>query len=434
MSDSDRLQALNRLIGALVPANRFYAAKLKGAGLEGGVTSLDEFSLRMPFTTKQEIVDDQRAHPPFGSNLTYRLARYTRFTQTSGTSGAPLRWLDTPESWSWMLDCWTRVFAEAGVNPGDRIYFAFSFGPFLGFWTAFESAARLGCLCIPGGGLSSGARLRAILDNSVEHLCCTPTYALRLGLFAEQERIDLRAGRVRTIIVAGEPGGGVPATRARIAALWNGVRVFDHHGMTEIGPVSHECADEPGSLCVIDSAYLAEVVDPRTGAAPADGCAGELVLTNLGRTGSPLLRYRTGDMVRMTRRDGRNILHGGILGRVDDMVIVRGVNVYPTAVEQILRGCPDLAEYQVKVRESEAQAELEVVIEPTVECPDPPAMAARLESDLRDVLALRIPVSIAPPGALPRFEMKAQRWQRAPAPRGPACSERTSCAECDSTE
>ena len=418
MTGTDQLQKLNRLLAALTSDNRFYAEKLQRAGLARGVASLDEFFQRMPLTTKLELVADQLAHPPYGTNLTFPPDRYTRFTQTSGTSGTPLRWLDTPESWSWMVDCWVDVLRAAGVQPGERVYFAFSFGPFLGFWLAFEAAARFGCLCLPGGGLSSAARLQAIIDNQVDHLCCTPTYALRLGHFAQQEKLDLTKSRVRTLIVAGEPGGSVPATRGRIEALWPGARVFDHHGMTEIGPVTYEVA--PGTLAILDAAYLAEVLNPA-----ADG-TGELVLTNLGRTGSPLLRYRTGDLVKLVRRDGHTLLEGGIRGRVDDMVIVRGANIYPTAIEQIVRSCPHVAEYRVAVREVDAMTELEITLEPTPECLDPRAMAEKLAGEMQTVLALRIPVVLAAPGSLPRFEFKSQRWQR-----DPGCRQRASCADCD---
>ncbi|MEI7956261.1 MAG: phenylacetate--CoA ligase family protein, partial [Verrucomicrobiota bacterium] len=155
MMGTVQLQKLNRLLAALTPDNRFYAEKLQRAGLAKGVGSIEAFIERMPLTTKADLVADQLAHPPYGTNLTFSPDRYTRFTQTSGTSGMPLRWLDTPESWSWMVDCWTEVLRAAGVRSGERVYFAFSFGPFLGFWLAFEAAQRLGCLCLPGGGLSS---------------------------------------------------------------------------------------------------------------------------------------------------------------------------------------------------------------------------------------------------------------------------------------
>lgn len=401
--EAAQLQKLRGLLSAILPGNRFYARKIADC-LE--IESLTEFTARVPFTKKAELVEDHRAHPPYGSNLTFALEKYTRFNQTSGTAGTPLRWLDTPQSWAWMLGCWDEVFEAADVKPGTRIFFAFSFGPFLGFWTAFESAARRGNLCIPGGGLSSEGRLRAIWDNAATTLCCTPTYAIRLGETAREA--GLQNSPVQTIIVAGEPGGSIPGVRACIENLWPGARVFDHHGMTEIGPVTYECPARPGVLHVIESAYFAEIVVPNGGA--ADEC-GELVLTNLGRTGSPLLRYRTGDLVRRGASPcacGRHdlALEGGILGRADDMIIVRGVNVFPGAVEEIVRGFSEVLEYRVEVDERGALPELRLQIETDAG----EIIAQRLEDALRAALSLRIPVECVPQNSLPRFEMKAKRW------------------------
>lgn len=406
--ESDQLRKLNDLLRAIVPANPFYTKKLKVG--PGTLASLCEFAERIPFTTKQEIVDDQAAHPPFGTNLTFPLDQYTRFSQTSATTSQPMRWLDTPESWAWMLDCWEEVFRAAGMNKGDRVFFAFSFGPFIGFWLAFESAQRLGCLCIPGGGMSSAARLNAIISNGATVLCCTPTYALRLAEVAREQRIDLSTSRVKVLIVAGEPGGSIPATRAAISKAWNGARVFDHHGMTEIGPVTHELPGSQCTLAVIESAYIAEVIDPKTDRDIETGQVGELVLTNLGRVGSPLLRYRTGDMVRKAFIDGRLVLDGGILGRVDDMVIVRGTNIYPSAVEAVIRGFGQVTEYRAQVTRAGALNELTVTIEPSADCTAPAELANEVENALRAAFLVRIPVSSAPAGSLPRSEMKAQRW------------------------
>ena len=413
-----QLERLGGLIDAIVPANRFYSAKLEPTGLARGVASLDAFTAQMVFTTKDELVADQLAHPPYGTNLTFPIERYTRFNQTSATTGTAMRWLDTPESWDGMLDNWRQVYEAATVGPADRLLFAFSFGPFLGFWTAFEAATRLGCLCLPAGGMSSTARLETILANEVTVLCCTPTYAIRLAEVAEAEGVDLSASRVRLVIVAGEPGGAVPAVRARIEGAWPGARVFDHHGMTEVGPVSFECPARPGVLHVIEEAYLPEIVDPVTDGPTLPGESGELVLTTLTRTGSPLLRYRTGDLVRAaTERPcvcGRYemSLVGGILGRTDDMVLVRGVNVYPGAVDQIVRRRPEVAEYRVDVRTERAMTELRVSVEPTPDCSDRAGLARTVAEDLRDAFSLRIPVEAVEPGGLPRFEMKARRWVR----------------------
>ena len=368
--EARQLEQLRSLTAELFPANKFYSHKLSSGGVTFDIASLPDFSERFPFTTKAELSEDQLAYPPFGTNLTYPLARYIRYHQTSGTRGAPLRWLDTAESWEWMLENWTEILRVAGVQPADRLYFAFSFGPFIGFWLAFESASRLGCLCVPGGGLSSAARLGAIIDTGITVLCCTPTYALRLAEVAAQEKIDLGRANVRTLIVAGEPGGSIPSVRSRVEQLWRGARIFDHHGMTEVGPVTYECPARPGMLHVIESAYFAEIVEPGSARPLAAGQTGELVLTPLGRNGSPLLRYRTGDLVKSDGESARSGgqcacgrfelgLEGGILGRVDDMVVVRGVNVFPGAVEEIVRSCPGVAEYQVQINKDRALTELD---------------------------------------------------------------------------
>ena len=405
----DQLHKLRALLSA-IGNNPFYSAKLRGASAGSELASL-------PFTIKQELIEDQLAHPPYGSNLTYSLDRYTRFSQTSATTtGNPMRWLDTPESWDWMIHNWTRVYQAGGVGAGDRIFFAFSFGPFLGFWVAFESATRMGCLAIPGGGLRSAARLRAIIETSVTVLCCTPTYAMRLAEAAGEEDIDLSTAKVRTIIVAGEPGGSVAAVRSRISKLWHGARVVDHHGMTEIGPVSYGCPQRPEVLHIMEESYIAEVIDPESGSPAPRGVTGELVLTNLGRLGSPLLRYRTSDMVQAALEDRCECgsydlaLNGGILGRTDDMLVVRGVNVYPGAVDNILRGFEAVSEYRVAIQNHRSLPELSIQVEPTPGSASDSSLRHRLEAALTNAFALRIPVSLVPPGSLPRFEMKARRW------------------------
>ena len=409
-----QLARLRELLGAVRPSNAFYETKLGPAGIDDSVASLDAFRANCPFTTKSELAADHQANPPYGSNLTYPVEHYTRSHQTSGTSGAPLRWLDTPESWQWMIDNWCDIFRAAGVSAADRIFFAFSFGPFIGFWLAFEAGEALGALNIPGGGLSSAARLQAIFTHDTNVLCCTPTYALRLAEVAKEENIDLAKSPVRTIVVAGEPGGSIPATRKRLEEAWPGATVFDHHGMTEVGPVTYQCPAQAGVLHVLKEAYLPEIIDQKTTEAVPTGETGELVLTTLGRHGSPLIRYRTGDLVTTAvespcRCGSRDLaLQGGILGRADDMIVVRGVNVYPSAVEEILRSVGGVAEYRVHISRDDALVEMNVEVEPNDG--DDSSLATRLAKVFQETLALRVPVNIVEPGALPRFELKARRW------------------------
>jgi phenylacetate-CoA ligase len=317
-----------------------------------------------------------------------------------------------------MVDNWVEVLRVSGVTAADRLFFAFSFGPFLGFWTAFEAGVRLGGLCLPGGGLSSPARLRAILDNRATVLCCTPTYALRLGEIAAEEKLSLADSPVRHILLAGEPGASIPATRARIERFWPGAQIHDHHGMTEIGPVTFECPARPGVLHILESGFIPEVLNPETLQPVRPGEPGELALTNLGRVGSPLLRYRTGDLVRRAAQErcacGRYdlALEGGILGRVDDMVVVRGVNIHPSAVEGIVRAFTEVAEYRVELVTERAMLELRLHVEPIPGCLDSERLRRKIEAALRDAFHLRVPVALAAPGSLPRFELKARRWVR----------------------
>jgi phenylacetate-CoA ligase len=412
--DRSSLQAvqeerLRALLAEIVPANRFYADKFArlrstGRGLQGLAD--------LPCTTKAELLADQQAHPPYGRILTYPLTRYSRLHQTSGTSGIPLCWLDTPESWQWMLDCWKTIYRIVGLRPGDRLFFPFSFGPFLGFWTAFEAASQLGYFCLPGGGMSSAARLRFLLEHQATVVLCTPTYALHLAEVAQKERIGLTDGAVRALIVAGEPGGSIPAIRQHLEAAW-GARVFDHSGLTEVGPATIECQSNPGGLHILEADYLAEVHDPASGRPAPAGELGELVLTNLGRPGSPLIRYRTGDLVRVDPRPCRCgsaflRLEGGILGRVDDMIHVRGNNLYPAALEAIVRRHPEVVEYQVEVDHNAPMADVRVEIETRYGVAGSP-IAQRISESIRDELFFRAEVQAVAPGTLPRYEMKAKR-------------------------
>ena len=406
---------LRELLLAIRDRNPFYSRRLADVGIDVAALRLPGDLSRLPMTTKAELIVDQQANPPWGSALTEPLDRYTRYCQTSSTTGRPLRWIDTNESWQWMLECWKTVYRGARVRAGDRVFFPFSFGPFLGFWAGFEAGYQMGLHCVPGGGMPSHARISMIDAVGATVICCTPTYALRLAEIAAQDwpADHLKNGPVRMLIVAGEPGGSIPATRRRIEESW-GARVIDHHGLTEIGPVSFECWESPGFLHLNEGEYICEVRDPVTGEETVDGQPGELVITNLGRTASPNIRYRTGDIV-VRRREpcgcGRTWarLEGGILARADDMINIRGVNVYPAGIESVVRQMAEVVEFRSIVSRSGAMRALRMEIELTPGA-EGTALAGRLAADLRDVLGLSIPVNVVAAGTLPRFEMKASRF------------------------
>jgi phenylacetate-CoA ligase len=398
--------------------NPFYRRRWEEHGLElpPRVGELEDLR-RLPLTTKRDLVEDQIAHPPFGTVLTYPLERYVRFHQTSGTTGAPIRWLDTPESWEWWIRCWTYVLRAAGVGAADRVLFAFSFGPFVGFWSGFEAAWRLGALAIPGGGQDSVLRLRTLVDSRATVLVCTPSYALHLAGVAREQGLDPAATSIRTTIHAGEPGASVPGTRRRIEEAW-GATCFDHYGLTEVGALSFQCRERPDALHVNDAEFVVEVLDPRTGEAAWEG-EGELVVTNLGRPCSPVIRYRTGDLVRLVRdrcECGRTFgrLEGGVRGRVDDMLVVRGMNVFPSAIEDVVRRHPLVEEFRIEVFKRGEMDQVRLLLEPVEGLGDEAAarQAAEVAEDLRRHLGIRVETAAVPPGTLPRFELKAKRLVR----------------------
>jgi phenylacetate-CoA ligase len=328
-----------------------------------------------------------------------------------------LRWLDTNESWQWMLECWKAVYRAARVDATDRILFTFSFGPFLGFWTAFEAGCQIGALCIPAGGMSSQARLSLIDSLAPTVLCCTPTYALRLAEVAAEPRTglpDLSQSSLRVLILAGEPGGNIPATRERIQQAW-GARVIDHHGLTEVGPVSFECGAGPGSLHLNECEFICEVLEPGSERPVPDGETGELVITNLGRVASPVIRYRTGDIVmRLTEpcACGRTLarLAGGILARCDDMINVRGVNIYPAAIEDVMRRFDEVVEYRATVTAPSPLRSLSIEVELGPRAKEGGVVTDAVRSALRQALGLTAAVQLVRTGTLPRSEMKAHRF------------------------
>jgi phenylacetate-CoA ligase len=399
-------ERLRSLLREILPANGFYAAKLARASLE--IESLEELA-SWPFTFKEELVEAASlAGRP--ANLTWAPDRYVRFHQTSGTHGRPLPVFDTADDWDWWMDCWRVILDRGGVRAGDRVLVASSFGPYVGFWSAFEATLARGAMAIPTGGQSSVARLELARSLEATVVVATPSYALHLAEVAEARKIDTAGLPVRLVIVAGEPGGSRPAVRARIAEDW-GAEVLDHAGATEVG--AWGVGDTVGlGLEVIEPYFHPEFLAVETGRAAGPGELSELVLTTLGRSGAPVIRYRTGDLVRprwptsdevAAGKSPWVVLEGGILGRTDDMLVVRGINVFPGAIDDIVRSFPEVVEYRLTVANEESLDMLSLEIEDHLGDPD------RVARELQLRLGLRVEVALVPLGSLPRFEGKGRR-------------------------
>ncbi|MEM9411301.1 MAG: phenylacetate--CoA ligase family protein [Planctomycetota bacterium] len=400
--EQHQLSRFNSLLSAILPKNQFYQRHL--GDLKNPISNLDTLG-ELPFTFKEELIDENQPGN-FAVNHTFDLSSYCRFHRTSGTRGKPLVVMDTADDWQWWIDTWQMVLDSANIVPSDRLLMAFSFGPFIGFWSAFDAAVARGALCIPSGGLTTLSRLEMIESTSANVLFCTPSYALHMAEVADSHQIAVADLTIDRIIVAGEPGGSIPEVRHLIQDKWN-ARVIDHSGASEVGPWGF-ADEEARGLFINESEFIAEFLSIEHGGPGDEGELCELVLTNLGRIGCPVIRYRTGDIVRPTWNHQQTcrfvLLDGGVLGRTDDMMIIRGVNIFPSSIEQILRSFPEIVEYRLTAFKEGQMDQLKIEIEDRLDQP------VRVIEELQIRLGLRVEVQCVPLGTLPRFDLKGKRF------------------------
>ena len=396
----------------------YHSKRLQDAGVTAdSIDSLDDLR-RIPFMTREEWMEGQLEHPPYGPILAAPEESAIRYHLTSGTTGkTPIRVLDSMKDWEWIAEMWCYGFWGFGIRPSDTVFFAFSYGTFVGFWGAHYACEKMGCLVLPGGNMTTEGRVKQIIDMDATVVCSTPTYALRMAQEARSLGIDLVNGPVKRLILSGEPAGSIPATKKLIEEQW-GAKAGDTAGMTELGTIMmFECEQQPGGTHIIEDHYIEEVIDPATGEPVAYGEPGERVVTSFGRGFIPVIRYRTRDLVLKVPADrcscGRtfDVYEGGIRGRVDDMKLVRGTNVYPRAVEAIVREYEAIDEFQIHLYTAEGiRDEIEVL----VEIPDAGSDNDRILSELQTSLSeahegLRFGVRQVENESLPRFELKAKR-------------------------
>jgi len=409
-----QFEKLRVLLRRVYASNLFYKEKFAKHGVDlTDIQSLGDLR-KLPFTTKKEFENDQEEHPPFGTNLTESMENYVQYHQTSGTTGKPLKFLDTKESWQWRGKVASYIIKGAGVTRGDRFLFPFNFGPYTAFWIMYEGAYQLGNLIIPTGGWNSLQRLQCILENHPTVIPTTPSYALTLADTANEHRIDIANSSVRILMLSGEPGALVPGIRDKLQRLWNAL-CFDYIGMTEVGTWGFQCTEEPNGVHFIESEFISEIVDPETGIPVQEGGVGELVLTNLGRSCMPSIRYRTGDLVKVKKGIcpcGRTfrVCEGGVLGRKDEMVIIRGVNVFPNVLVSVVENHLQPGDnYQIEAYKEKGIDEIAINLEMKEEGKG--EMAQRtIQDEIKRKLNLRVAVKSVPKGTIPKFEHKAKRF------------------------
>jgi phenylacetate-CoA ligase len=374
----------------------------------------------IPFMTREEWMDSLVEKPMFGDLLATDPIHAIRYHLTSGTSGrTPIRVLDGMKDWDWIGEMWCYGLWGFGIRPEDIVYFAFGYGSFIGFWGAHYACEKMGSLVIPGGAQTTESRIKQIIEMGATTVCSTPTYALHLWQKAREMGIDLaREGKVNKVICSGEPAGSIPAVKRQLEEAW-GAKCGDTAGMTEVGTIMiFECSHQPGGTHIIEDHFIEEVLDPASDEPVGYGELGERVVTSFGRGIIPVIRYRTKDMVMKVPADtctcGRtwDMYSGGIRGRWDDMKLIRGTNVYPRAVEAIIREYPAIDEFQIYVwRKDDIQDEITINLEikPGFES-EWPGLGSKLAKDLANAHeGLRFNIERMDHGYLPRFELKAKR-------------------------
>ncbi|HEX8012084.1 MAG TPA: phenylacetate--CoA ligase [Casimicrobiaceae bacterium] len=389
-----------------VPLHR---ARLDAAGIAPGDIARLEDVRALPFTLKTDLRD----HYPFGMFARPREA-LARLHASSGTSGKPVVVGYTPADVDTWADLMARSFACGGARPGDLFHNAYGYGLFTGGLGAHYGAERLGATVVPMSGGSTERQIALITDFGARVLCATPSYALAIAEVAEQQKIDLRQSRLEVGFFGAEPWS--EAMRREIEARL-GLKAIDLYGLSEIlGPgVACECEAQVG-LHGWEDHFLFEVLDPETGAPAPEGMAGELVITTLTKEALPMLRYRTRDITRVTTAPcgcGRTHLRLlRITGRNDDMLIIRGVNVYPSQVEAVLVGLPQIApHYQLVVerRGSLDHVTVEVEAQRGVTPDTFGAIAGKVVHHVKSMIGITTEVVVKAPGEIPRSQGKAVR-------------------------
>jgi phenylacetate-CoA ligase len=405
----DRLRTCVERVSRSVP---FYRERLAGAGVDAGaIRTLDDLA-RLPFTTKQDLRDQY----PFGL-LAVPREQVVRVHASSGTTGK----LTVVGYTRADLDLWAqmiaRALAAAGVRAGDIVHNAYGYGLFTGGLGFHDGATLLGATVIPVSGGNTKRQLQIMQDFGSTVLCCTPSYALLIAEIASEEGVDLDALQLKVGLFGAEPWSG--RMRAEIERRL-GLRAFDHYGLSEIiGPgVAGECADQQG-LHINEDHFIAEIVDPQSGERLPDGEIGELVISCVTKEALPLLRYRTRDRTRLRREPcacGRTTARmDKVLGRTDDMIVVRGVNVFPSQIETVLLQAGEVApHYQLIVDRSSAYLdELDVLVEVSAEIfgssEHLSQLERRLKLDIQSTLGITCRVQLVAPKQIQRSEGKAVR-------------------------
>jgi len=397
-----------------------YQKKYDDAGIKpSDIKTLSDIS-KVPFTVKEELRESQIGNPPWGDFMCVPPEEGVRVFQTTGTTGIPVKVMLNKKDWTThFYEQFMHFMYAYGISTSDILYVPFGYGLYIAWWGFQAALEQAGVMIVPGGAQSSKDRVRNIFDWGATVVCGTPTYLLHLGETATKMGISLADSEISVVVAAGEPGANVKATKKAIEDIW-GARCYDDIGSSEISNFGFECIYQKGTH-VNENMFYAECLDPDTLEPVKDGEVGELVLSNLCTETMPLIRYRIKDLVKFNRETcecGRTFLRldGGILGRSDDMFQFAGVNVFPSAIENIIRKVDCFSnEYQIIVPAMGSGKRLKIRVEPATDRVSSKEMQKALDQFLEAFkysITFTPEVEVAEIGELPRFELKAKRLIR----------------------
>jgi phenylacetate-CoA ligase len=398
----------------------FYRNLYKKAGFEPGDIKTPDDIRKVPKTEKSMLREAQGKEPyPYGSILSVPLAQVTEYRQTSGTTGQPVYHPETWQDWEWSAESWAYALYAYGYRDYDRVFLPFGYSINIAFWAAHYAAEKIGCEVVPGGVLDTEARILKMKEIRATAFMATPTYILGMADTARKLGLDpAKDLYIKKITAAGEPGASVPATKKRIEEAW-GAKVYDQVGATEIGHWGFECQAQVG-LHILEAFHLLEIEDIETGAAiTKPGLRGSMVITTFDRYAHPCIRFDSKDIIEWSPEEkcecGRTfrLLKGGVVGRADDITKVKGILLAPTAIEEVVRGIPELGdEYEVTVTKKGDIDDIALKVETVPGFKgDIGAVEQKLVQQLRLKTGLRYNLEFHDYGTLPRYAVKAKRFK-----------------------
>lgn len=418
--DSIHLERIRRLVAWAYENSPMHRRLYDDAGVKpGDIQTWDDFHHRLPFTDKPDYMREQETAADGFGGTALPESHWQQYFHTTGTTGRFLNEAFTQYEMHKAGSQYCYAMWGFGLRPGDSAYFCFDFGMWIGLWSFYWGARNLGLQIVSGGGVSSLERVRQIIDRRPTVVIGTPTYLIHLAEVAKENGLDLRDAGVKMLAGGGEAGLSVPATRRQLGDLWGvGELIMDAYGVGEALFIGQACREGGDGVHVIEDVAHSYVVDPETGDPITEqGAVGEHVITSYTHFAQPFIKYRTHDLVRHeTAPDhgcGWNFayLPGVVLGRADFMVTIRGVNVYPTAVENLVGEVDGLSNhYELHITRVEGFDRMLVKVEATPDTQlDTPALGAALAQHLRDNVGVRLETEVLAPGELPRYQLKTRR-------------------------